>query len=170
MNDNYKKILPFLENNIYLINSNQFEKLYATLPTVKFGGVLTELLLKADINPLQYMHIIPSYFLLKSKISSINIPNTITTIMSEAFFNADIRRLVIPSSVKNIQKSAFYKSYIEKIIFSAYNDLDIIPEKCFSRSINLSNVDIPDHTTEIGPEAFAYCSSLKYIDLKKYMF
>ena len=67
MNDKYKKILPFLENNIDLINSNQFEKLYAILPNVEFGGILTELFLKAGINPLQYMDLIPPYFYLNQK-------------------------------------------------------------------------------------------------------
>ena len=77
-----------------------------------------------------------------SSISSIEIPNSITSIGDDAFFNSNgLTSVTIPSSVKSIGSYAFYSCG------------------------NLSSVDIQYGLTNIGYYAFAYCHKLADVNI-----
>ncbi|MBO4431351.1 MAG: leucine-rich repeat domain-containing protein, partial [Bacteroidaceae bacterium] len=77
-----------------------------------------------------------------SKLSSINIPDGITTIKSSTFYNCEaLTTITLPSSVNSIGDCAF--SYCD----------------------NLSSINIPDGVTNIGGQAFYYCPKISSINI-----
>ena len=77
---------------------------------------------------------------LTSRLKSVTIPNSITTLSSNAFFNCDsLTSIEIPNSVTSIGDYAF---------------------DCCS---SLIGIEIPSSVTEIGKLAFSACDSLRYI-------
>ena len=61
---------------------------------------------------------IPAYFLIKNKtIKNIEIPNSVETIDSYAFYRCGLKELVIPSSVTTIGTKAFYYNPIKTLTF-----------------------------------------------------
>ena len=76
----------------------------------------------------------------RSYVTSVTIPNSVTTIGSSAFYNcSSLTSVTIPNSVTSIGNYAFYN--------------------CSS----LTSVTIPNNVTSIGNYAFGYCSSLTSI-------
>ncbi|MBQ8922282.1 MAG: leucine-rich repeat protein [Oscillospiraceae bacterium] len=71
-----------------------------------------------------------------SKIESVTIPETVTTISERAFFCSMLKTVTIPASVTVLPESAFYYSE------------------------NLQSVTLPATITEIGENAFGACSAL----------
>ena len=78
-----------------LIAQNKFDKIYKELLELNSIGKdisdltiseFTNLIYKADIDPLSYMNKIPTYFQSESSISSFNIPNHIIEIGRRAFY------------------------------------------------------------------------------------
>ena len=74
-------------------------------------------------------------------LTSITIPNSVTSIEDYAFENCSLTNITIPDSVTSIGNYAF--------------------SHCFS----LTSITIPDSVTSIGTSAFDSCSSLKTISL-----
>ena len=129
-----------------LIAQNKFDKIYKELIELNSVGKdisdltiseFTNLIYKADIDPLSYMNKIPKYFHSESSISSFNIPNNIIEIGQRAFYwCSDLKTIIIPDSVTKIEDEAFCGCY------------------------RLANIDIPDSVNHIGTYAFAYCREL----------
>ena len=69
-------------------------------------------------------------------LTSIEIPNSVTTIGSDAFSRCGLTSVTIPNSVTTIRSSAFYACS------------------------GLTSITIPNSVTTIGNNAFAYCSGL----------
>ena len=146
-----------------------------------------------------------------SKIQNIRIPNSVTEIGKDCFYNCNnmtaitlpngIKRLrsgtfskcsnlisiTIPDNVTKIGKCCFeYCSSLNRITFSS--DLKIIGSHAFWRCVFLDNLLFPgslkvigsnafefceslqnlfiDHTIDIGPTAFADCTSLSAIEIR----
>ena len=143
-----EKLLEFLKitNIQQLIAQNKFDKIYKELLELNSIGKdisdltiseFTNLIYKADIDPLLYMNKIPTYFHSESSISSFNIPNNIIEIGQRAFYwCSDLKTVIIPDSVTKIEGEAFCGCY------------------------RLANIDIPDSVNHIGMYAFAYCREL----------
>ncbi|MGJ8653112.1 MAG: leucine-rich repeat domain-containing protein [Opitutaceae bacterium] len=75
----------------------------------------------------------------RSSITSINIPNSVTSIGDRAFYSCDdLTSISIPSSVTSIGESAFYRT-------------------------GLTSVEIPSSVTSIGGSVFGLCTSLTSI-------
>ena len=91
-------------------------------------------------------------------IDSVNIPNTVTQIGDSAFYNTRLVSVTFPDSVTIIDGSAFLSvSSLTSVTFG--NGLTTIGEYAFSGT-NLSSVTIPNSVTTIGNRAFAGVSSL----------
>ena len=161
-----------------LINTNKFKELYTQLsdevPDVSYIGELTELLLAADINPLNNLDYIPENYLTDSNIDNISIPNNIRIIrfMSFAYCN-NLKSIIFPTSLETIEDGAFYScKSLNNVVIPG--NVKIIEQDAFRFCDSLKNVTIEKGVQEIGRHAFDNCPLLQSItytgtieDLKK---
>jgi len=94
------------------------------------------------------------------EITSIVIPNTVTSIATNAFENCDIlTSVVIGNSVTEMGEHAFgYCDNLTSIVIP--NSVTEIRENTFEGCVNLSSVVIPSSIEVIGGGAFADCDNL----------
>ena len=96
------------------INNNDFKTVYAAVDknldgrNNKIVSCLTNLLYRADIDPLLYMDKVPDYYLLDQEdITQINIPTNIKNIGWKSFSGTNIINLIIPEGVEAVDGDAF---------------------------------------------------------------
>ena len=135
------ELSKFIKAHVNEINNNNFAKVYEdtndSLTPCLLTSKLTELFLDAGLEPLEYMQAVPANYLAYSKLTSITIPENITSIGRCAFSGCDsLTSITIPDSVTSIGSSAF--------------------ENCSG----LTNITIPDSVTSIDHWAFQYCTGL----------
>ena len=95
-----------------------------------------------------------------SSITSLNIPNPVTSIGDYAFSNCyRLTNLTIPNSVTSIGKGAF-SNCSDLTNLTIPNSVTSIGDYTFSRCTNLTNLTIPNSVTTIGDYAFEGCPSL----------
>lgn len=96
----------------------------------------------------------------ETKITSVIIPESVTTIEASAFYYADnLVSVTIPDSVTSIGSRAFaWCNALESFTFGA--GVTEIPEYCFNHCASLINVAIPADIKKIGLRAFSYCDKL----------
>ncbi len=101
----------------------------------------------------------------KVDIQQYEIPNTIMSIESYAFYNcSSLVNVVIPKGVTNIGYSAFRKcSSMTNIIIPA--GVINIGRNTFQNCSSLINITIPEGVTNIGYLAFEDCTNLKNINV-----
>ncbi len=111
----------FIECHIDLIDQNKFAELYneATdkwrFPNNRNISRLTETLLKAGVNPLEYMDYVPLYMFWESELTKIELPETITFIENDAFNGSHFTEITIPASCDSIGPNAFSYSQISRV-------------------------------------------------------
>ena len=140
-------LAEFIKTHVTEINNNDFTKVYkdADISLEHPASItkLTEIFLDAGIEPLKYMKEVPDRYLDESKITSVEIPNNITSIGRSAFRDCDdLTSITISNSVTKIGISAF------------------------SGCTALKSVTIPDSVTSIGNSAFYDCYSLDTINFE----
>ena len=138
----YKGETLIIPESVTTIHNRAFTDCY-TLKSINYYGSLEEWM---ALSGKAAFRITVSLYLNHSEeeVTSIVIPDTITTIGREAFCNsAHITSISIPSSVTYIDAAAFYG--------------------CTS----LKSIIIPDSVTYLGVGAFTNCSSLESITLSK---
>ena len=125
---------------------------------------------------------------LKKKITSIIIPNNVTSIGVDAFYGCELleeihipdsitsiedasfwecsslKEITIPDSVTNIGKDAFYGCTALKEI-NIPNTVESIGEWAFANCESLTSVTIPESVTIISEFTFTNCNSLKEISI-----
>ena len=111
----------------------------------------------------------PGGFAGYSTMTSISIPNTITSIGWRAFILCTgLTGVTIPNSVIEIGKDAFAGCIsLSEVKFETPSRLSIIDIQVFSRCINLTDINIPDSVISIAAAAFGDCESLTSITLPK---
>ena len=95
-----------------------------------------------------------------SMLTSITIPDTITSIEEKAFYSCTgLTSVEIPNSVTSIGGSAFYNCRgLTSLTFG--NSVTSIGESAFYNCSGLTSVSIPNSVTSIGNYAFSNCSGL----------
>ncbi|ELY2017176.1 leucine-rich repeat domain-containing protein [Flavobacterium psychrophilum] len=95
-----------------------------------------------------------------SRLTSVTIPNSVTTIGRSAFYNCTrLISISIPNSVTHIEDSTF--SYCSGLIsITIPNSVDGIGNAAFSYCTGLRSITIPNSMTSIGNGTFSHCSSL----------
>lgn len=98
-----------------------------------------------------------------TRLTSIVIPNSVTTIGSHAFTCcAALEAIQIPNSVKKIDEDAFHScSSLTRVEIP--NSVTVIGKKAFLFCRSLSVVTLSSSLVSIGDNAFMNCSSLKEI-------
>lgn len=110
---------------------------------------------------------IGEYALHFSNITSIRIPNTITSIGDFALQSCtDLTNITIADSVISIGKNAFYNcKNLKRVILS--NNIITINEEVFSGCSTLVDISIPPSVTTIENGAFRDCVNIKSITISK---
>lgn len=115
----------FIEQNIELIENNDFEMLYnqAWANENEFEiGELTKLLHEINIDPLQKMVSVPSYYLQYTKkdwsFEIFKIPSNIIELEDFSFgVSCRIKELILPTSIKSIGRIIFEDAAIDKVSY-----------------------------------------------------
>ena len=100
-----------------------------------------------------------------SKLTSVTIPDGVTSIGDEAFSGCkSLKSIVIPNSVTNIGNKAFY--YCTSLTNVTMGDsVKIIGDQAFYRCEYLASISIGNSVTTIGSHAFYYCYRLTSIEI-----
>ncbi len=98
-------------------------------------------------------------------LTSIEIPNSVTSIGNYAFYSCSgLTSIEIPNSVTSIGRSAFiYCSKLTSIEIS--NSVTSIKDYAFAYCFGLTSIEIPNSVTSIGENAFISCSGLTSIEI-----
>ncbi len=100
-----------------------------------------------------------------SSLTSITIPNSVTTIGSFAFnYCTGLTSLIIPDSVTTIENSAF-NSCTGLTSLTIPDNVTTIGDSAFAYCTGLTSLIIPDSVTRIGMNVFEYCTGLTSITL-----
>lgn len=127
------------------INENDFDHFYNSIflkerVHIEIIGMMTKFFYEANIDPLEYIIQIPSYYLFETHYNEeIIIPDHITKINDCAFTGCDFSKIIIPESVEYIGAGVF--------------------QNCHWLNIFILNKGIK----AIGPDAFARCKRLNRI-------
>lgn len=107
---------------------------------------------------------LPGNICYDTKITSINIPNSVTSIGSSAFRGCEeLTSVIIPNSVTSIGSSAFTGcSNLTSITLP--NSIETIEDYTFNNS-GLTSIIIPESVTSIGSEAFSGCTNLSHVTM-----
>ena len=100
-----------------------------------------------------------------SLLTSITIPNTVSSIGKEAFSHcSSLVTITIPNSVSNIGSSAF-RGCIALSSISIPNDVTNIENGTFRACSSLKSIALSENVTIIGKSAFEGCRSLIHINI-----
>jgi len=100
-----------------------------------------------------------------ASLTSVIIPNNVTTIGDYTFYSCDsLTSVTIGNRVKTIGESAFhYCSALTSVIIG--NNVTTIGNNAFEHCSALTSVTIPDSVTTIGISAFSSCSALASVTI-----
>ena len=120
------EVKKFIEQHIDLIENNWWEQLYSLAIELVYRqriGELTQILLDANIDPLNSLTNIPPNYLAWSPIQQFTIPDKIKAIGEFAFIETEIVSIDIPKDVV-IGERAFTSCHqLEKVVFKGYADM-----------------------------------------------
>ena len=98
-----------------------------------------------------------------SKLTSIQMPKSITKIKDYAFYCTELSEVEIPANVTEIADYAFYSTSLHKLVIP--NKVATIGEYAFRGCSSLTSITIPNSVTSIEDCAFENCSGLTSITI-----
>ena len=100
-----------------------------------------------------------------NNLSSISLPNTITSIGSSAFEGCtNLSSISLPTTITSIGSNAF-KDCVSLCSIAIPDNVSVIENCTFYGCTHLSSISLPNTMTSIGSSAFEGCTSLSQIDL-----
>ena len=113
----------------------------------------------------EYRVIAVGGFARSANLTSVTIPNSVTTIKDFAFAYCNaLSSISIPNSVTIIESEAFMNCSALTSV-SLGNNVTIIGQRAFENCTGLTSITIPNSVTTIGGGAFRNCSGLKSLSL-----
>lgn len=103
-----------------------------------------------------------------TNLETIEFPSTLTSIGEQAFYNCTaLKSVEFPKSLVSIGVGAFYSTALENIILPS--SLTTIGDGAFSGCSQLATIEFSEHSslTSIGDYAFSYCTALKSVEFPK---
>ena len=102
-----------------------------------------------------------------SGLTSVTIPNTVTSISNNAFYNCDaLKQIEIPSSVQTIGQQAFYScGALQEVALN--EGLQTIGYRAFEECRKLSQIEIPSSVEQLNERAFYNCTALQEITFQE---
>lgn len=103
-----KNISPYIEDNIELIDTNNFTELYERADSWLTGDFehakpyITDYLLACDINPLDYMKKVPSEYMNGWRETTVKIPDNIEVIEAESLNSHTLKHIILPKDLQKI--------------------------------------------------------------------
>ena len=120
-----------------------------------------------SFNELQYFTGLTSIgygaFYYCTRLTSVTIPNSVTSISDRAFRDCNLTSVTIPNSVTSIGYEAFYGCTLTSVTIP--NSVTSISDRAFIYCSNLTSVTIPNSVTSIGVRAFQNCSGLTSVTI-----
>lgn len=106
------ELKEFIENHIHLIETHDFDSLYAAaknkFPVASFSGELTSILYSINIDPLKDSSKIYNGFICGcDNIDNFEIPNSIKVIEDLAFAGTNLSSIIFPKNVEEIGSYIF---------------------------------------------------------------
>ena len=98
-----------------------------------------------------------------SSLTSVTIPNSVTSIGTAAFESCSLTSITIPNSVTSIGSSAFASCSLTSVTIP--NSVTSIGSSAFYNCSSLTSVTIPNSVTSIGGSFFYGCSSLTSVTI-----
>lgn len=153
-----------------LLDENAFDELYNYFSAVNknrfTGGTLTQILLSAGINFLDYMKSIPEGAFgggINYGITSVTLPEGVLKIGDYAFSdNETLKRVILPTSVTELGEGAFENCEALTQI-RIPGDVAQLPTALFEGCTQLTTVDLPVSVVDIQDRVFNNCPKLKTI-------
>ena len=99
-----------------------------------------------------------------SNMTSIEIPNSVTSLGVDAFRNTGLTSIVIPNTITTLETYTFYNCS-NLITVTLPDGLEIINSSAFEGCSKLTTINIPNTVTTIGNKAFYGCSKLASIQI-----
>ncbi len=98
---------------------------------------------------------IGGYAFADTDVTSVKLPDTVTSIQRGAFANTkQLKSITIPSNIEFIGQQAFMSSGIESLTFASGSKLGNIEQYAFANCEKLKNIRLPDSLEKLGMGAF----------------
>ena len=158
------RIKKAIEDNIELIEYEQFDELYSKLNIGLHIGEFTKILLQAEVLNMDMLTRLPEYFLafVDDPSFEITIPGQFKTLPSNAFEQTKVRSIVLEEGIRTIQSNAFDRCKAEEFILPS--TIKAIGVSAFQFS-NIKSIDIPEGVKTINKLSFYDCLELKSVKI-----
>jgi hypothetical protein len=131
-----------------------------------YKGTIFQLIIPATIHGLPVKFIGNSAFSYRFDLTSLSIPNSVTSVGHLAFYKcASLTSLSIPNRVTSVGESAF-SGCNGLTSVSIPSSVTSIGDYAFSRCTGLTSLSIPDSVTSIGEGEFQFCTGLAGVYFK----
>ena len=138
-----------------------------TGPGVNFKDKETAVTVPATINGLPVTDIGRSAFLGCSKVTRVELPESVTNIGPVAFAQGGLTSVTIPHGVRVIRDHAFNNGRLLHIELP--DTITSIEDWAFGQNTRLPSITIPASVTNIGSKAFNSCYSLTQVTIPSHV-
>ncbi len=112
----------------------------------------------------QTLTTIPKNFFAYTAIPNLNLPSTVTSIGSGAYYRCSaLKKETLPNTLKSLDSQVFSSSSLEEVDWPA--SATIIPAEAFRSCVQLKRVSIPETVDSLGRNVFLYCSAITNVHL-----
>ena len=151
--------LPFVGQNLDGKGETHFGYIFGAQSYSDNKNTVPESLKKVEITKAESIDDYAFYYC--RSLTSVTIPDSVTSIGEYAFYDCSLTSIVIPDSVTSIGEYAFYNNSLTSVTLG--NGVTSIGDSAFSGCSRLTSIVIPDSVTSIGSSAFSRCSGLTSI-------